>query len=129
MRLIPGFMPVCASSRRLAQELLDERAEDRDDLLGLVAVQDQRRQQTDDALGGDADEQSGIGRAVEQRRAWTVELDAEHQPLAADLDDARDAVELALEARLEQRADLGSVRQQPFLLDDPQRLDAGAHRE
>src|SRR5215472_14545238 len=126
MRLIPGFMPVCARSLRLAQELLDERAEDRDDLLGLVAVQDQRRQQTNDALGGDADEQSRVGRTAEQRRAWTVELDAEHEALAADLDDALDAGELALEARLQQRADLGGVGEQSLLHDDLQRLDAGA---
>src|SRR6516225_4228882 len=123
MRLIPGFMPVCASSHRLAQELLDERAEDPDDLLGLVAVQDQRRQQTNDALGGDADEQSRVGGTAEQRSARSVELDAEHQSLAADLDDAPDAGELAFEARLQQRADLGGVGEQSLFLDDLQRLD------
>ena len=85
---------------RLMEEqrgVLDQRAEDRDDLRGLVAVQDQRRQQADDALGGDADEEARFGRAAEQRRARTVELDAEHQALAADLDDAFDPGELALE--------------------------------
>ena len=69
--------------------------------VGLVAVQDQRRQQADDALGGDADHQAGLGGAAEQDAAGPVELDAEHQALAAHLDDAGDAGELALEAGLE----------------------------
>ena len=39
-------------------------------------------------LGGDADHQAGLGGAAEERAARAVELDAEHQALAAHLDDA-----------------------------------------
>ena len=48
-------------------------------------------------VGGDADQQPGLGGAAEQGAARAVELDADHQALAADLDDAGDAGELALE--------------------------------
>ena len=71
-------------------------------------------------VGGDADHQARVGGAAEQRAARAVELDADHQALAAHLDDAGDAGELALEPGLEHRADLGGVGEQAFFFHDPQ---------
>ena len=68
-------MPVRAGSCRLAQEFLDERAEDGDDLLGFVAVQDQGGQQAHDAVGRDTDQEPGVADIRGQGLMIGIELD------------------------------------------------------
>jgi hypothetical protein len=89
---MPGFMPL---RDRGGEEVLDQRQRMATICSRLVGAQDQRRQQADHALGGDADHQARPRRRpAEQRRARPVELDADHEALAAHLDDAGDAGEL-----------------------------------
>jgi hypothetical protein len=52
---------------------------------------DQRRQQAHHLVGGDVDQQAGIQAALDQVAAGAVELDADHQAVAANLDQAGDA--------------------------------------
>jgi hypothetical protein len=118
---MPGFMP------GLGEEGLHQRHQDAHDLVGLVGRQDQRRQQADHGVGGDADHQPGIGGALQQRAAGAVELDADHQALAADLLHAGQAGRAALEGRRAAARRARGVLEQAVLDHDAQRLDAGAH--
>ena len=81
-------------------------------------------------VGGHADQQAGLGGAAEQHAAGPVELDAEHQALAADLGHARRRRPARAPGRPSACcADRGGVVEQAVFFHDAQRLDAGAHRQ
>ena len=119
-----GFHAGCGG-----EEILDQRAQDRDDLPRLVGAHDQRRQQADHAVGGDADHQAGLGGAAEQRAAGRSSSMPIIRPWPRTSTTPATPGELLLEAVLQHAADRGGVLEQALLFHDAQRLDAGAHRE
>ena len=93
-----------------------------DQLLRLGVAEDQRRQQADHLVGRDVDQQAGCQRLADQFAAGAIEFDADHQPIAANLDDARDAGQrLAPVNVADQRADALGVGHQAILLDRVER--------
>src|SRR6202042_3587593 len=61
--------------------------------------------------------------------AGSGQLDPEHQPGAADLADHLVAVAKLAEAIAEKRADASDVLEEVIALDDPERRQAGGHRQ
>ena len=107
------------------EERGDQRDERREQLLGFLALHDERRQQPHHVVRGHVDEQPLVERLLHELAARMLELDADHQPPAAYLLDALRVAEPPRGLAAYEVAHFDRVLHQPLVLDDGERGERG----